>query len=540
MPVYTNPRFEPAEHGFHFNNTFENTELIKEVAADLGLPFSIPDFSFGNPIRTGGRCGGMTYAVLDYFLSSQFDIPKVSETPPDGDVLADYILERQYDSFFSVADEYLDNLINPWAGNKYYQDCLPPNGHNYLYYKKKIDSNECRPLALLPVGSLIGHQVLGIGYTDHRDPERVLIHIYDPNSRNTERVLKLNITKGVWECWKLDLSAKYTKTEYRAWVPADGYSYKKPDIHDLYTGIRNYSGKDLRNWKPPGKEDLTRYRFVGCNFSHNLHLESCDFEGVNAEGAVFSNANVSKSEFRKAILTKCNFSNANLRGSTLDGATINSASFSNTNLGDASFRQVEGTEYPVYFNQAKLNTTDFRKARMQAHFNQAAIVNSKFGEASLRESRFVNSAINTSNFQGADLGLTNWSNAVLESCNFSSVSDSILTQLSNANFAGSVMKNCQFKGTQCYGAKFLNTALNEIDFAESFLRKVDFSGSALSNIKFANANISYTKFDGAVLNGVDFSNALFTYSSWKGASIKNSKGLTPKMYDWLRRQGAIF
>ena len=49
MPTTT---FDPAIHGFRFDNRFVNVVV--------SLP-GVPKF------RTKGRCGGLTYAALDYF-----------------------------------------------------------------------------------------------------------------------------------------------------------------------------------------------------------------------------------------------------------------------------------------------------------------------------------------------------------------------------------------------------------------------------------------------------------------------------------------
>src|SRR5690348_4708372 len=48
--------FDPATHGFAFPNAFVNEVL------------TLPN---GARITTAGRCGGMAYAALDYFLAGQ-------------------------------------------------------------------------------------------------------------------------------------------------------------------------------------------------------------------------------------------------------------------------------------------------------------------------------------------------------------------------------------------------------------------------------------------------------------------------------------
>src|SRR5260370_38255346 len=61
--------FDPARHGFNFHNDFEN---------DVKLPA-------GLDVRTGGLCGGVADASLDYFLADRpiprHDYRPVGNTP---------------------------------------------------------------------------------------------------------------------------------------------------------------------------------------------------------------------------------------------------------------------------------------------------------------------------------------------------------------------------------------------------------------------------------------------------------------------------
>src|SRR5437588_750153 len=76
MPMTT---FDPQRDGFHFANTFTN------YVAD-GL------------VTTGGRCGGMTYTMLDCYFERPGHIPRTTDLPPDGSPLSTYIMNRQMDS----------------------------------------------------------------------------------------------------------------------------------------------------------------------------------------------------------------------------------------------------------------------------------------------------------------------------------------------------------------------------------------------------------------------------------------------------------
>ena len=85
--------FDPATHGFAFPNAFVNVVL------------TLPN---GARITTAGRCGGMAYAALDYFLRRASRCPRwrsdlwtPSRVPPDSHWLAQLFTQRLRDSFFT-------------------------------------------------------------------------------------------------------------------------------------------------------------------------------------------------------------------------------------------------------------------------------------------------------------------------------------------------------------------------------------------------------------------------------------------------------
>jgi len=89
--------FTSQQHNFHFANTFVN-----QVATLPG----------GLRIETYGRCGGMAYAALDYYLAG-LPVPPDTTTPPDGNWLADYIYSRLLDCFFNTsAIRYVISALN--------------------------------------------------------------------------------------------------------------------------------------------------------------------------------------------------------------------------------------------------------------------------------------------------------------------------------------------------------------------------------------------------------------------------------------------
>jgi hypothetical protein len=149
--------FEPARDGFHYPNAFVN------VIAKL------PGFG---TIETGGRCGGMAYAALDYWFNGRLPIPAAQALPADGTIMADYVYRRLFDTY------QVPSAINfiTWT--------LAGDGENFFHkgvtrwtkegefpkLRAMIDQGKPQVLGLVKVTDLrqIGedHQLVGYGYED--------------------------------------------------------------------------------------------------------------------------------------------------------------------------------------------------------------------------------------------------------------------------------------------------------------------------------------------------------------------------------------
>ncbi len=163
--------FVPAQHGFHFQNNFQNKN---------------------GPVKTDGLCGGMCLAAFNYF---RYHIP----IPPHrnenmnytvyfdlglrtsgADALTDYIFQSQIATYTNIS---IANFIGP-VDPDYFQE--------FNKVKARIDRGEYLILGLKDrVGSL-GHQVLVYGYDLHDSK----IFVYDPNQIDVESVITPIVENG--------------------------------------------------------------------------------------------------------------------------------------------------------------------------------------------------------------------------------------------------------------------------------------------------------------------------------------------------------
>ncbi|GEM_PF-2303666 len=221
------PDFKPSTRGLPFKNYYDPKADIHLFTFDI-LGKKVP---FGEASK--GVCGGMVYAVMDYYEAG-FPPPREGKTPPKSGPLFDHITRRLFASFnlLSVPPGPLKyyNLMSPslpdgetWASKK----GLAPRGRAWVMIKEEwpkikadLDQDHLSSLGLIQVRSddpfKMGenHQVLAYGYElDHDD---LTLHIYDPNCPDKDDItLSLNISDPEHET-KVNYSI-YTGNKKKVW-----------------------------------------------------------------------------------------------------------------------------------------------------------------------------------------------------------------------------------------------------------------------------------------------------------------------------------
>ena len=184
--------FLPSKSGFHFSNSFPNVPLR---TIDIGIT-KVPIGSASN-----GLCGGMVFAVCDYFHAGA--TPPTDTTPPASGPLYDFIVDRLVASFNLPAGplQYL-HLMNPDLPDHETTASslgLLPHGRAWVMIceewpkiKADIDAGTLSPISLVLVKShdpfQMGHnhQVLVYGYELVNND--LTLDIYDPNSPGNDNI----------------------------------------------------------------------------------------------------------------------------------------------------------------------------------------------------------------------------------------------------------------------------------------------------------------------------------------------------------------
>jgi hypothetical protein len=187
------PGFRPSTHGFRFTNSWPDDPL-KRIDLKIG---TLPIGKASN-----GLCGGMCYAVRDYFEARRA-IPDQTVAPPDQSALRRYVIDRLIDSYD------LPIGVAPYAtlmSTRYPSDDsdllaaiaqVPSRAailgrRTWPLVKASIDRGHPCPLGLVMLESddlhdlSHHHQVLAYAY--QLRGTKLTIWVYDPNSPSSDRV----------------------------------------------------------------------------------------------------------------------------------------------------------------------------------------------------------------------------------------------------------------------------------------------------------------------------------------------------------------
>ena len=431
--------FNPAQHGFHFANTFPNIQF----------------WAGGTEVSMSGRCAGMIWSVLDYYYNN-LPIPSVNTLPNEGSTLSTYIALRQERSTHANIDDFAEVIINPfgWRTTEIFNWGLQGSGNGKMQrVKSSIDAGKPISIMLYNQTNLSAHHsVLAIGYSMERYlgdlgnfKEDFKLYVYDPNFPEEIKILIPDLSNAGNPRYfypnEGDISPGHG--EWLTYFPTDGYVSQSPlntsGITNCPEIIKQITGKSYRGT------------------THNSESFKC----AVANHADFYGATFRQVDFENARLDSTNFFGANLRNTNFTGTSLTGSNFEGADLKDTRF--LFASSLNVNFNGADMKLSQL---------NSGSFLNCKFIGADMHRA-----ILSGANFTGADFSITSLTNSVCENANFSS------TTLTSPNFQNADLR----------GAIFRNARLYNVDFRNADLTNADFTGAVFWGLP--------TKLDGAKLEG---------------------------------------
>jgi hypothetical protein len=258
------PNFHPRGRGFAFTNNQWDGDLpvislgfLWNKLFDL-LPGPLGELGIGRVVdenwapithANAGMCGGMVYAVMDYYAFHL--LPPEQKNAPNSrnDILFEFIRDRLWDSFDVEGEGHrflgYSSPHYPNGDEGVFQVVGLTRGRSWITYREAwpqiqadIDAGKLSPVALIQTDSLdIGenHQVLAYAY--ERSGQDVTLFIYDTNSGQQEVTYQFNVTAT-------DGEVHITRTppnDKRIWCffRINGYAPKMPPNGRRITSIKD-------------------------------------------------------------------------------------------------------------------------------------------------------------------------------------------------------------------------------------------------------------------------------------------------------------
>ena len=389
--------FHPSTHGFHFVNSFDNNRFFGPIHVNFG-----------------GRCGGMSYAALDYFYT-RIPIPPQTSRPTEGSVLSTFISGRQERATLNQLDRWVELGFNPFGArtNEFFQWGIQESGGGRAQQlKEEIDRGRPCILGLFnPTNLVVHHQVLAYGYEGSGVGLRIFI--YDPNYPNREMVLRPHADEQRFLYDSLDYSDP-TLIKWLTYFVDLNYRVQRPPSNvdsatvtpSIVLTDQDLSGQNLSN-RDFRRALCIRTNFTGCTINQG------DFERANLERAVFRGANLRNSNFSRTMLSGGNFYGADLKDTRFLHAYLRAGTFvgADMKLADLSDASLEWADlHGADLHRSKLERCNLDHANLYgASLNTACLTGARLRGANLagadhRAADLRNTDFTGANLRGANLG----------------------------------------------------------------------------------------------------------------------------------------
>jgi hypothetical protein len=273
------PNFNPAGRGFAFDNNnwdpglpviglgFLWNRLFESLPGplgDLGIDRVVDENWAPITHADAGMCGGMAYAVIDYYHFHLLPPTQMQSPTSRDDVLFQYIRDRLWDSFDVGGQGHrflgYSSPHYPNGDEGVLQALGLTRGRSWVTYREEwpriqadIDAGKPSPIGLIQSADLdIGqnHQVVAYGY--EKSGQDVRLYIYDPNAvtngRPDEIMYDFNVTAtdGEVHIKRTPQNAKRIWCFFRI----NGYTPRQPPNGRKPASVREIL-RATSNQKPP-------------------------------------------------------------------------------------------------------------------------------------------------------------------------------------------------------------------------------------------------------------------------------------------------
>lgn len=197
--------FDPAVHGWHFNNSNIEWEMFHEGG-----------------LHGKNLCGGMVYLALDYFNANRA-IPPDTDPPDARSTLGKKIYDRQKAAHKHTLHRLMSGSIFKTLTASSDQWFVNSLATEFDEMRKEIYQRAPVPLFLVGSGPGTGHHVLAIACQSSPSIGNPIIEVYDPNAPDLRSEIRVNYTAKRITCTGTGAADKW-----RGFFVDPGYEFQIP------------------------------------------------------------------------------------------------------------------------------------------------------------------------------------------------------------------------------------------------------------------------------------------------------------------------
>lgn len=253
------------------------------------------------------------------------------------------------------------------------------------------------------------------------------------------------------------------------------------------------------------------------------NLAGLDLRGLDARGAVLSDAsfrgaNLTGAKLDDAVLIRADFlsaslERASLRKADLTHAVLEAARFEGAKLERATLAHAEAQE--AVFDRAALAHADLTGADLtRASFVAASCDEAVLNQAKLAGARFLETSLHDARLYGASAPGTTFERARLDKLRAGRGAD-----LSRCRFLGCSALGASFRGSGLEGAHFERTELDGADFTEARLAGAHLAGCSLRRAILWRSQLAEVSLRSADLYEATMQEANLHRADLRGASL---------------------
>jgi len=305
------------------------------------------------------------------------------------------------------------------------------------------------------------------------------VFIMTANVESIEPINMSNVNEGIVKSVRVFGNKNIFRSLYNNFTPHLDLREKilveslpEKDVIQLYLDKAYNENEDQRELK---KQEIL-LEFTKPYILKGRSFRYADFSDATLTKTDFREADLTFAVLRRAQLKKARLSDAKLRGATLSGADLNQADLNQAELQGANLR---GSK----LKKATLNGAGLQGADLfQAELQEALLMEANLQMAELEDTDLQGAYLALTNLQGSNLSKSQNQGATLQ------IADLTGTKLWNANLQGAMLSYANLQAAILLNTNLQGAVLSEANLQGAVLSEANLQGAILYKTRFRGAD----------------------------------------------------